>query len=355
MKRAILLAAVVVFAGCDRPPAAPSGEPVLRIESLKHVRMRRRALSRVIWPDGFPTDAKPARVRADVRMGRYRGMTNLKRVDRLEIEQPHGLHSLAELFLAKKARNRFVLYHQGHGGDFWLGAKTIQALVADGYHVLAYMMPLEGRNPRPTVSFPVVGAVLMQSHDRLPLFRLRGESPFRFFFDPLVAGINYLRDEYGAEEVDAVGVSGGGWTITVYAAVDERVKLSVPVAASYPLAVRTKARDWGDWEQSAPALYSAANYLELYVLGGFGDGRAQLQILNTHDPCCFDGARAGGYGPRVQAAIRTLGAGSFDAYADDSHRKHQISPAAVRIILDRLARGVDAPSGAGETASRSHP
>src|ERR1041385_7687309 len=83
-----------------------------------------------------------------------------------------------------------------------------------------------------------------------------------------------------------VGLSGGGWTTTLYAAIDPRIRKSFPVAGSIPLYLYSDHYQT-DAEQSRPELYSLAGYPDLYVLGSSGIGRKQVQILNHSDSCCF--------------------------------------------------------------------
>lgn len=53
----------------------------------------------------------------------------------------------------------------------------------------------------------------------------------RFFIEPVVLAVNYAK-ALGYDEIVMLGLSGGGWTTTVSAAVDSRIKLSIPVAGS---------------------------------------------------------------------------------------------------------------------------
>jgi hypothetical protein len=46
--------------------------------------------------------------------------------------------------------------------------------------------------------------------------------------------VNYAVNVLGYKHVVLVGLSGGGWTTTVTAAVDPRIKLSIPIAGSVP-------------------------------------------------------------------------------------------------------------------------
>src|SRR5690606_30050955 len=47
----------------------------------------------------------------------------------------------------------------------------------------------------------------------------------------------------------------------------------------------------GDSEQTNPDMYTLAGYPELYLLGAYGAGREQVQILNRRDGCCFGEAQ----------------------------------------------------------------
>jgi len=109
-------------------------------------------------------------------------------------------------------------------------------------------------------------------------------SPIRFFLEPTGTGLNYLRKQYRAFHM--AGLSGGGWTTTVYAAIDPRIQCSFPVAGSIPLYLR-RGGSVGDREQFESTFYAIAGYPDLYVLGAHGKGRKQIQILVRHDNCCF--------------------------------------------------------------------
>jgi hypothetical protein len=144
-----------------------------------------------------------------------------------------------------------------------------------------------------------------------------------------------------------VGLSGGGWTTTVYTALDVRVQRSYPVAGSLPhhISARTcrgetpesRARCFNDIEQRLPGFYRIANYLELYALGASGH-RRQLAIYNVYDACCFRGRSYEEWRGRVQDAARRLGCGSYDAVGDTTHRRHRLSPWALDVIETDLAR-----------------
>ena len=120
----------------------------------------------------------------------------------------------------------------------------------------------------------------------------KGGSALRFFVEPVVQGINqFVRTNPGSADISMIGLSGGGWTTVLAAAVDPRIKLSISVSGSMPIyARRFYPGSIGDAEQMLPALYKdRASYLDLYILDGYGKGRRHIQIGNQYDSGCFYG------------------------------------------------------------------
>src|SRR5262245_4090580 len=142
-----------------------------------------------------------------------------------------------------------------------------------------------------------------------------------------------------------IGLSGGGWTTTVYAAIDPTIRLSLPVAGTIPLWLRSGG-SVGDTEQTLSSFYQIAGYPDLYVLGSYGTGRKQVQILNRRDDCCFGERQHQGkasyddavreYERQVRLALVKLG-GAFRLEIDEAAPSHMISwNALVNTILAEL-------------------
>ncbi len=196
------------------------------------------------------------------------------------------------------------------------------------------------------LNFEIVGQYLpyqfktrIISHDDLGHLKFSdNSSAIKFFVEPVAVVFNYMEKYYNYDSVSMVGISGGGWTTVLYSAIDTRIPRSYPVAGSLPLNLRFQdvAADWGDWEQILPELYSIANYTDLYIMGSYGDGRKQLQILNYYDPCCFGGDRYKLYEGYVKEMVAKLGKGTFEVFSDDSHHDHKISNLALTEILNDL-------------------
>jgi hypothetical protein len=117
------------------------------------------------------------------------------------------------------------------------------------------------------------------------------------------------------------------------------------VAGTIPLYLRSGG-SIGDREQFEPSFYSIAGYPDLYVLGAYGPGRKQVQILVRRDDCCFGeaqhDAKATGlaysdamreYEARVRGAIAGLGRGSFRLELDETAPSHMISHYAIECVI----------------------
>jgi hypothetical protein len=92
----------------------------------------------------------------------------------------------------------------------------------------------------------------------------------------------------------------------------------------------------GDYEQWTPGIYRTANYLELYILGSFGENRRQVQILNEFDECCFSGTGYKSYEHVLISKMEQLGQGSFSVILDSSHKEHKISELMIEQIINIL-------------------
>lgn len=280
-----------------------------------------------IWrEEGFPEDARPDLVVEDVDAP-YAGAL-AARVDRLVIDLGDDYVSTVYVFHPGVHDGGLALAHQGHDPALDAsGIDTATAFFLDrGDIVLAFSMPLYGEYTGPADSHD---AMIIADDPRADFH------PLRYFLEPVAAALGYALDNWSIDSVVMTGVSGGGWTTTVYAAIDPRVQLSLPVAGSLPNYLRDET-DLGDMEQYDQPFYSIAGYLDLYVLGGWGEGRAQRQVLNRYDTCCFSGLRYQDYAEAVSETVERLGAGQWDVFLDESHDEHTISEHALAATFDPL-------------------
>ena len=169
-------------------------------------------------------------------------------------------------------------------------------------------------------------------------------NPLLVFIEPVITGINYfLKEHPDCRDVSMVGLSGGGWTTQIAAALDERIMLSLGVAGSYPLFLRRLYPGAeGDAEQEWPALFvHCASWLDLYVLGGYDPDRRAIQLLNQYDPY-FYGKGYQAYEDLVSRTVQRLGQGRWECVVDSTHKGHIISPWAIReVVAPALGLGVE--------------
>lgn len=333
----------------DFPPESPLlEEDALGFSTMDDVQERRRLLDQYLWQsDALPT-GQDLLIRDNgfvTNAYEYGGRANLNSTDELWVDLGEGMRAGAYLFHPIESNGCLFIYHSGHNAspedeDCYHNndgnmtkpcGVVIPALVRCGFTVLSISMPIYGawRNP-------VINGVTLTTHDQMfDAF----ENPMRFFVEPVIRFLNLLAQ--GFQCVSMMGLSGGGWTTTLCAALDPRIKRSYPVAGSVPIWLRPPLDALGDGEQVWPAFYSIANYTELYVMGAVGEGRRQLQILNEHDPECFAGTRHTQWVPQVKAAVAGLGDGNFDFHLDQDTTRHQVSRASLARILADHAEFLD--------------
>jgi dienelactone hydrolase len=242
----------------------------------------------------------------------------------------HGFVSTPTVHAPQHPTGDLVIYHTGHAGETPDDSAAIGRFVDAGYTVAVFDMPLMGRNPAVWVDLPDLGRTRLSTHDHMAfLGPVTDGHPVRLFVEPVLALLDEMGDAYG--RILMTGVSGGGWTTTLAAALDLRIDASYPVAGSLPLAIRFARPDaWGDWEQHVPELYAIADYADLYALGA--QGRRQVQVLNYHDPCCFAGDHRALYEAQTAAAAQRLG-GTFSVYLDVHNPDHSLSAEAQAWII----------------------
>ena len=357
------------------PPELVGYDPSkqIRFATVSQAEAKRQELVFFIWPTGLPLNVLPAvatNIGSAVFTGDLSGLNDAlaASVDRLDAEvAPYDFHGISYLVhpLAGNTNNRrLVILNSGHrkAGAFTYGVNdTANRLLSEGFTVLMTDMPLVGFNTNNRIVLPDgAGRVTLgksgsaghgEMFQRLPSVLPPGAC-FRFFLEPMVQGVNYfLWATPNAGDVSFVGLSGGGWSAHLLAAVDTRIKQSFPVAGSYPLYCRPPGMSH-DAEQFYAPLYSetdsngdgiadtaagVASWLEIYALGAFGPGRRQVQILSLHDSCCFNGDAFVTYTNFVAKTVRTLGQGEWGFYSDTSHSNHLISPMVLnRVILPGL-------------------
>jgi len=324
----------------NQPVKQSSIDSLIRIYDKSDIEQKRNFLTEFFWDVGSLQRVKDKSQLPEVESGisdfNYKDFQNLKRIDRLTVEMEYGINSVSYLFLPEQPNEKLILYHQGHGGDFLLGKDTIKFFLDRNFTVFAMTMPLLGMNNQPVVEIDGIGKIKLNSHNQLRLLEANDFNPMKLFLDPIQINLNFLDKEYNFKRYSMIGLSGGGWTTVVYSAIDERISDSFSVAGSMPFYLRVNDRDIGDYEQTNIDLYQNVNYLELYVLSAYGEGRKHIQIFNKNDPCCFSGNGYETYEFIIKDKISQLGNGDFQVFVDDTHNEHKISDTALEYIAKNI-------------------
>jgi hypothetical protein len=161
-----------------------------------------------------------------------------------------------------------MILHQGHSGSFtsYRINEALQSYLTAGFTVCGIVMPGGSDTTSGTST----------NH-------INDQDPLSEFMGPIAVATNTLAN-LGFSQIYMTGLSGGGWSTHVYAALDSRIQKSFPTAGSLPLNYPLfGSSGFRDWEQLLPGL--SIDYTELYVLAA-SNGLCK-QILHDQDDCCF--------------------------------------------------------------------
>ncbi len=297
----------------------------------------RKTLIQILWIDGkLPTEIPLENGRVDSEQCSGLPFTES---EKLIINMNHGINSTIYLFIPRNPNGNAVIYHQGHSGHFLdKGYNSIKNILADGYAVAGMSMPLVEPNQQ-KVSF--YGNEIKNHDDMGKYLNIPDEShPVSYFISPVIMVVNYLTERMGYENISMVGISGGGWTTVMSAAVDTRIQRSYSVAGSVPLPHRKKnlVGEGGDYEQKNMDIYKNVSYMDLYIMGSYGTTpsglhRREVAIHNDYDPCCYasDIVKQFNY----ENLVCQFGC-DFSIIFDGTHSSHSISSFALEVILENM-------------------
>ena len=118
---------------------------------------------------------------------------------------------------------------------------------------------------------------------------LVGANGLGIFLLEMRRGLDYLYNHPNVDRdrLGVTGLSGGGWQTIFLSSLDERVRVSVPVAGYSSVSTKVEARrygDLGDIEQNGTDLLADVDYSHLTAMMA---PRPTLLIHNAEDDCCF--------------------------------------------------------------------
>jgi hypothetical protein len=319
-------------------------EQQIAVYTMQDVETKRAQLIEYLWKGAGLPRATP-QVQRGVRLpAEIDSLTGVAETQRLIIPMRYGVQATQYLIIPKAtSSHRLGIYHTGHGEDPIIRVRTVQALLDRGYTVLCSDLPFVGWNvqdiedPANPSQKDNIGTGTT-AHNHLGAWRSSTFEPLTFWMEPLAVALNYIGTALRPRSVNMIGLSGGGWATTAYAAIDPRITRSYPTAGSLPEYLHAAPPgSQGDFEQepaTSPGFYAIVSYLDLYAMGATGySRRGQLQILNRFDACCFMGVGHRSYVPVVKQRVAVIGAGTWDLHEDATHNLHQISPFSLQVIL----------------------
>jgi len=320
---------------------------VVRLENATDVHSRRVAIQTMLFGESGPSFriSEEEAVTPDYHWlshaaaeGAERQVIDIADSYRLRVDMAFGLQSNILHHIPKERREdkAIIIFHKGHGSDYPNRFKPLASLIAAGHEVYEVGMPLIKENKVKGLVYesPRYGRIALRQHDDFWFMDLPDGSPLRFFVEPVVALVERIRSRDAERPIVMVGLSGGGWTTVLAAAIEPRIDGSVSVAGSWPEHLLTKNMRYpGDYEQVTPELYRIANRLELYTMAGYGKGRRHLQVFNERDTCCFAGSEGKGYEAVIQNRLKALGVGAFEVGIDRDAAGHIIGDLALEAVL----------------------
>ena len=312
-------------------------QSLIHIDNEKDITKTRNQIIDYVWKENvFSKNKMPSKIEHDIQDERYENLMNLEKIDKITITMEHGVESYAYIFLAEQKNEDIILYHQGHAGDFVKGKKTIQFFLEKGYSVVAFSMPLLGMNNQPTIDVENIGVIKLTTHEQFKILDSENFSSLKFFLEPIMIAVNYIENNYNPNSIFMVGISGGGWTTTIYSAIDDRIDKNFPVGSMLPLFISLNTPQFPDYETVIPGFYKKISYLDLYVLASFGENREQIKIINKFDSCCHGGITYQVFEEEMMETMVKLNNGNFTIFLDETHNRHKISDTALQVILENI-------------------
>lgn len=306
---------------------------IIQIKNKDDLKQTRKNLKNFIFGGEDLSSIFP-KVKKSITDKRYKELKNLKSIDKYVHTMEYGITSIAYVFNPRKSINKLIIYHQGHGGDFYNGIKNINFFLEKGYTIIGVSLPLKGLNSKPIVESKNNGELTLDELWKLKYFEPKSGNYFRYFLEPIIAFLNQTTLNVPFESISMTGISGGGWATILMASIEERIKYSFPYAAPLPLAIRNNKSQTVMTRDSL--LYQKFNYLDLYILGSSGKGRIQNQIFNYYDPCCRYGDNGKYYLKEMKNILRNFGDGEFDVIYDYKNKLHTFSNFGLNFIHNRI-------------------
>lgn len=350
----------------------------VRFQTSEQAEARRRNLIESIWIEGLPR-TRPEKIETLSTAEELAAVDQslISKIDRYTMNvsgtQFYAISYVASPSAAAGPKSKLAIVQAGHmpeGKDHYLDAglkQSVERLLKSGFVVAVLQMPLVGWNQDSTGILPNGNSFSIRKrgsagHDELfskVEESLRGQT-MAFFLEPVVQVTNELLAKHPQNQgLLMIGLSGGGWTTHLSAALDPRIQISIPVAGALPLYARPFSRgSKGDSEQEYALIFAeedtnqdgvldrasgVCSWLEVFALGGISPSqkmaRQQIQVLNFEDSCCFSGPVYQTYEAPLAKRVATIGHGTWELFVDRTHKDHLISDEVLdQVLMPAISR-----------------
>jgi len=233
-----------------------------------------------------------------------------------------GVDSKADYYQSKENNKNLIIFASGHDQNEKNNNKKINFFLKNGYDILKIDMPLKANNSKPIVYIDNLGPLVIGHHDRFKFLEGKMEGhPLKFFIEPVVVFLNYLKLNNKYENVSMVGFSGGGWSTLVSSAIDKNINYSFIVAAPKPLMFKNPYK-YDCYELSHKIFSTLVNYFDLYIMSSFGSKNALIEIVNINEKNNYSHYL---YEKPINDSLNKIGEGLFEIQVNKNTFNHYLS------------------------------
>lgn len=230
-----------------------------------------------------------------------------------------------------------VVYSAGHSGQWDVGGdQAVLVGLRKGCTVAALEMPGYGRNGgqiAKTADGHTVDLTSTSLHERYWMLDEASASALDIFVDPVLQTVRYLQRTEPGVPVVLTGLSGGGYTSMLAAAVDTSVSQTISVAGSgRPTGPEACTEDY----EYCATLQRGATLEQAYYLAAQGPFRRFTQVSIWNDDCCYRQIRAEEYAEDIAAAVEATGLGQFLFLSDTFATQHSYTLQALQVLEETI-------------------
>ena len=302
-------------------------------KDLRDVPRLRDRIVRHMWPDGLPLER-----RADAVDEMAPPFKSVKQAYTFEIKMDRKLSATTIFLQSRRDGDCLMVFHDGHyvrSENFAKSAgwRLVEPLLEAGCDMLFVPMPLYKSRERMMALNSIGGSIFMNGHNAFVAIDDGDKWALRFFLEPTIVSLNeaLARKEY--KKVGMAGLSGGGWTTVLVAALDTRIKHSYPsLGVLSPPAQPVSDNFTLDFEYRYPALFEIVDHYSLMMMGIAEPSRSAIHSY-THGDITFPRNKTAAFATQVSAIAEEWNTGSIQFFVDQDSDKHAITPGIARVIL----------------------